>query len=133
MPSFQIKIKEKFCKSAISKCGFPGGGWCINPYVGCGHNCQYCYARFMKRFTNHLEEWGNFIDVKVNITEVLKKEINRPKFQKGRIYIGTVTDPYQPIEGKYQLTRKILEILKNYKNPISILTKSDLVLRDIDL
>jgi len=128
-----MKIKEIQCKSALVKCGFPGGGLAINPYIGCGHGCVYCYARFMKRFTGHTEEWGNFVDVRVNIADVLKKDLKSPKYRGEQIHIGTVTDPYQPIEKKYKLTRNILKVLMDYENPVSILTKSDLVLRDIDL
>ena len=128
-----MKIKEIQCKSAIGKCGFPGGGLAINPYVGCGHGCVYCYARFIKRFTGHTEEWGTFVDARLNIAEILRKQLKSPKYKGEIIFIGTVTDPYQPIEKKYKLTRNILQVLVNYKNPVSILTKSDLVLRDIDL
>ncbi|MBU0534714.1 radical SAM protein [Patescibacteria group bacterium] len=128
-----MKIREIQCKSAIGKCGFPGGGWSINPYVGCEHACEYCYARFMKRFTNHEEPWGEFVDVRVNIPEVLKKELKSDKYKGETIYIGTVTDPYQQAEKKYKLTRKILEELVDYPTSVSILTKSDLILRDLDL
>jgi len=128
-----MKIKEIECKSAIGKCGFPGGGLAINPYVGCGHSCVYCYARFIKRFTGHTEEWGTFVDARINIAEILRKQLKSPKYKGECIFIGTVTDPYQPIEEKYKLTRNILQVLMEYKNPVSILTKSDLVLRDIDL
>jgi DNA repair photolyase len=129
----KIKIREIECKSAIGKCGFPGGGFCINPYVGCGHSCVYCYSRFMKRFTGHTEEWGDFVDVRLNIAETLEKQLKSSKYRGQQIYIGTVTDPYQPLERKYKLTRGVLKVLLNYKNPVSVLTKSDLVLRDIDL
>jgi DNA repair photolyase len=128
-----MKIREIQCKSAIGKCGFPGGGLAINPYVGCGHSCVYCYARFIKRFTGHTEEWGTFVDARVNVADILKKQMKSPKYKGERIFIGTVTDPYQPIEKKYKLTRGILQVLMDYRNPVSILTKSDLVLRDIDL
>ena len=128
-----MKLREIQCKSAIGKCGFPGGGFAINPYVGCGHGCVYCYARFIKRFTGHTERWGTFVDARINIAEVLDKQLKSPKYKGGRIFIGTVTDPYQPIEKKYKLTRSILKVLMDYKNPVSILTKSDLVLRDIGL
>jgi len=128
-----LKIKEVKCKSALSECGFSAGSFCINPYIGCGHACQYCYARFMKRFVGHNEPWGSFVDVKINIADVLEKQIKSPKYKNKLIYIGTVTDPYQPLESKYKLTRKILEVLVKYQNPIEILTKSNLVLRDIDL
>ena len=128
-----MKVREIQCKSAIGKCGFPGGGLAINPYIGCGHSCVYCYARFIKRFTGHTEEWGTFVDARINIADILKKQLESPKYKGERIFIGTVTDPYQPVEKKYKLTRGILQVLMYYKNPISILTKSDLVLRDIDL
>lgn len=129
-----MKIREIECKSAIGKCGFPGGGLAINPYIGCGHGCVYCYARFMKRFTGHtIEKWGSFVDARVNIADVFKKQLKSPKYKGEQIYIGTVTDPYQPVEERYGLMRKVLEVLIDYSNPVSILTKSDLVLRDIDL
>jgi len=128
-----LKVQEITCKSAIGKCGFPGGGWAINPYVGCSHNCVYCYARFIKRFTGHLEPWGSFVDARINIAEVLKKQLNSPKYKEGQVFIGTVTDPYQPLENKYQLTKQVLEVLLEHQLPVSILTKSDLVLRDLDL
>lgn len=126
-------IKEINCKTAISKCKFPDGGWAINPYIGCSHGCIYCYARFMRRFTKHTERWGDFVDVKVNMPEVLSKEIKKERYKNGNIYVGTVTDPYQPLEEKYEITRKVLEVLSEYPYPVSILTKSDLVLRDIDI
>jgi DNA repair photolyase len=105
----------------------------INPYVGCEHGCGYCFARFIKRFTGHTESWGTFVDARVNIAEVLAKQMKNPKFKGERIFLSSVTDPYQPIEKKYQLTRRILEVLVNYDNPVSIMTKSALILRDLDL
>jgi DNA repair photolyase len=96
------------------------------------HGCVYCYARFIKRFTNHSEKWGEFVDVKINAAEVLEKQLVRnPK--RGIILLGSVTDAYQPLERKYGITRAILKVLLRYDFPISILTKSDLVIRDIDL
>ena len=127
------KVREITCASAIGKCGFSGGGWAINPYVGCTHNCVYCYARFIKRFTGHSEPWGSFVDIRLNISEVLKKQLKSAQYETGRIFIGTVTDPYQPVENKYELTRRILGVLKDYRVGVSIMTKSDLVLRDLDL
>ncbi|MEK6888054.1 MAG: radical SAM protein [Candidatus Aenigmatarchaeota archaeon] len=128
-----MKIREIQCKSAIGKCDFPGGGFAINPYIGCGHGCAYCYARFIKRFTGHAEEWGRFVDVRTNTADVLRKQMKSSKYKSQQIYIGTVTDPYQPMEAKYRITRKALEVLLEHDNPVSILTKSDKVLDDIDL
>ena len=129
-----MKIREIQRKSAIGKCGFPGGGWAINPYVGCQHGCVFCYARFIGRFTKHSEPWGSFVDAKVNIAEVLKKQMKSNKYQKGIIFIGTITDPYQPMENKYQLTKQVLEVLRDFNaEEVNVLTRSVLVLRDIDL
>lgn len=124
-------IKEIKVKSVLTKSGIPGADYCINPYVGCFHGCRYCYATFMKRFTNHTEPWGKFVDVKINAPEVLEKQIKRAA--RGSIIISSVTDAYQPIEARYKLTRKCLEVLLHHQFSIDILTKSPLVLRDMDL
>ena len=128
-----MNVREVKCSSAIARCGFPGGGLAINPYVGCNHSCVYCYARFMKRSTGHKEEWGTFIDVRMNIGEVLEKQMKSSVWRGEHIYIGTVTDPYQPLEMRYGLMKKILSVLIRYDNPVSILTKSDLMIRDVEL
>lgn len=103
----------------------------INPYVGCAFGCTYCYARYMKKFTGHTEPWGEFVDVKINAPLLLEKELRSKK--KGEIWFSGVCDPYQPLESKYQLTRKILEILSHYDWHVYIQTKSPLVLRDLDV
>ncbi|PWT25893.1 radical SAM mobile pair protein B [Butyrivibrio fibrisolvens] len=106
----------------------PIGGYSVNPYVGCPHACKYCYASFMKRFTGHTEEWGTFMDVKD------WPEIKNPKKYAGqKVIIGTVTDGYNPLEKTYKNTRRLLEELKDSGADILICTKSDLVLRDLDL
>lgn len=127
-----MKIQTMQCKSVLIKSNLPEVDYCVNPYVGCFHSCVYCYARFMKRFTGHKERWGEFIDVKVNAPEILEKELSR-KPQKGVVLLGSVTDAYQAVERKYGITRAVLKILLKYDFPISILTKSNLVTRDIDL
>jgi DNA repair photolyase len=124
-------IKEIQARSVLSKTGIPGMKYCINPYSGCAHACIYCYATFMKKFTGHLEPWGSFVDVKINAPEVLRKQLK--KAATGEIILSSVTDPYQPVEAKYMITRKCLEALLPHKFPVDILTKSPLVLRDIDI
>lgn len=124
-------VKEIESKSILTKSRIEGVPYCLNPYVGCQHGCAYCYARFMKKFSGHTEPWGNFVDVKINASQLLEKQLKNAK--KDCVSISTVTDPYQPIEKKYEITRKCLEILMRYDFPVSILTKSPLVLRDIDL
>jgi DNA repair photolyase len=120
----EIHARSILVKSQVSD-------YTVNPYVGCQHRCTYCYARFMKRFTGHREPWGEFVDVKINAPDLLRKEINRKP--PGRVWISGVCDPYQPLEKKYELTRKCLEILVGCGWPITVQTKSPLVLRDIDL
>jgi DNA repair photolyase len=126
-----ILVREIECKSILTKSGISSIDYAINPYVGCEHACVYCYATFMKRFTGHTEEWGTFVDVKVNAPQVLAREIQRAK--PGNVSFGTVTDAYQPLEAKYRITRECLEVLQDWDMPVSILTKSSLVLRDLDL
>lgn len=126
-----MKIKEIKAKSIITKSGIAGVDFAINPYVGCMHACIFCYARFMKRFTDHHEPWGKFLDIKVNAPDLIPKIIN--KYRNKSITISSVTDPYQPIERKYKLMRGILANLIPLQPNLSILTKSDLIVRDIDL
>ena len=121
-------IKEIDVKSVMTKSNLPVADFSVNPYVGCTHACKYCYASFMKRFTNHPEPWGEFIDVK-NWPEIKKPE----KYAGKEAFFGSVTDCYQPCENKYGRTRALLEQLQGSGISISIATKSDLVLRDIDL
>jgi DNA repair photolyase len=122
-------VTEVYARSILVKSRV--SDYTVNPYVGCQHSCTYCYARFMKRFTGHREPWGEFVDVKINAPDLLRKEINRKS--PGRVWISGVCDPYQPIEKTYELTRKCLEILAGCGWPITVQTKSPLVLRDIDL
>jgi len=124
-----MKIKEIQAKNILSKSKVYD--WTINPYVGCQHGCIYCYAKFMKRFSGHKENWGEFVDVKINAPELLNQEIKKKK--KGRVWVSGVCDPYQPLEKKYELTKKCLEILQRNNWPVTIQTKSPLVLRDLEL
>lgn len=123
-----ILINEIDVRSVMTKSSLPVGGYSVNPYVGCPHGCKYCYASFMKRFTGHAEPWGSFLDVKH------WKPIGNPhKYDGQRIVIGSVTDGYNPYEEEFCNTRKLLEELAGCNAEILICTKSDLVLRDIDL
>lgn len=123
--------REVLAKTVLTKTRIPGQDYCVNPYVGCGHGCRYCYASFMKRFTGHTEPWGEFVDVKVNAPEVLRRQLVRAR--RGSVLVGTVTDPYQPAEKRYRVTRACLEALLERQFPVSILTRSPLCARDIDL
>lgn len=126
-------MAEIKAKTILTKSKLPEVDYCVNPYVGCTHGCLYCYAQFMKRFTGHAgDKWGKFVDVKINAPEVLAKQLARNP-RRGTILIGSVTDAYQSVEAKLKLTRQILEVLARHDFPVSILTKSDLVVRDTDL
>ena len=121
-------IQKIEVKSVLSKSNLPVCEYSVNPYVGCLHACQYCYASFMKRFTNHPEPWGDFLDVKH------WPEIKNPQKYAGKeLFIGSVTDSYNPQEEVYGRTRALLTQLQGSGAKISIATKSDLILRDLDL
>jgi DNA repair photolyase len=120
----EIEAKNILSKSQVYE-------YALNPYVGCQHDCIYCYARFMKRFTGHRERWGEFVDVKINAPELLASEVK--KKMVGRVWISGVCDPYQPLEKRYMLTKRCLGILVENGWPFTIQTKSPLVLRDIGI
>ncbi|WP_298663310.1 radical SAM mobile pair protein B [uncultured Barnesiella sp.] len=122
------EIREIEVRSIMTQSTLPVGGYSVNPYVGCTHACRYCYASFMKRFTKHPEPWGSFLDVKT--WDPIK---NPDKYNGSRIVIGSVTDGYNPQEATFLRTRRILEELRGCTAEIMVCTKSDLVLRDLDL
>lgn len=121
-------IQEIEVQSVMTKSSLPLGGYSVNPYVGCPHACKYCYASFMKRFTGHTEPWGTFLDVKH-----WKPIANPHKYDGERIVIGSVTDGYNLYEAEFRNTRRLLEELRGTQAELMICTKSDLVLRDLDL
>lgn len=123
-------MRENFITVAnyVTKSNLPGVDFVINPYVGCPHDCKYCYACFMKKFTAHDEPWGQFIDIKI-----CEKPINLKKLEGKSIFLSSVTDCYNPYEVKYEITKGILEQLQNLNADITITTKSNLILRDLEL
>lgn len=125
-------IREIQAKTVLQKSKLPKSSHCLNPYVGCLHNCVYCYARFMRRFTGHSESWGSFVDVKVNTPEILAQQLKQTKVD-GSVLVGSVCDAYQPIEKRYGLTRECIRQLSEHNISFSVLTKSSLVLRDLDI
>lgn len=132
-------IKEIQAKSIIIKSKLPGTDYVVNPYVGCQFGCLYCYASFMGRFVNEpLENWGNYLYVKMNAVELFKSEYSKLKpinNNSPTLMLSSVTDIYQGAEKEYQLTRGILTHCKKQEFPglVSILTKSPLILRDVDI
>lgn len=123
-------VKHVKCRSALSVSKLPGLDWALNPYRGCAHGCLYCYVQDVTGFALD-RPWGSVVEAKVNIAHQLKGEL--AKGVKGVVGVGTVTDPYQPAESELELTRGCLTLLKRYNTRTSVLTKSDLVLRDLDI
>jgi len=128
-----LRVSVVECRYALIPSRLPDVDYALNPYVGCEHGCIYCYGRSMLRGRVEALSWGRFVKVKRNIHRILAKEVRSGRF-KGVIGIGTVTDPYQPLESRYMLTRQCVEVLSDVGDiHVTIQTKSDLIVRDVDL
>jgi DNA repair photolyase len=127
---------EITCKSAINRVqGMPFLKWSLNPYGGCVHKCRFCFAVQYRVVAEQgtQQDFGTRLFIKTNFVDVLARELRRPGMQGEHITIGTATDPYQPVEGRYRLTRGALGLLRDHANPISLLTKSPMIVRDVDI
>lgn len=127
---------EITCKSAVNRVqGMPYLKWSLNPYGGCVHRCRFCFAVQYRVVADQgtQQDFGTRLFIKTNFVEVLARELQRPGLQGEHITLGTATDPYQPVEGRYRLTRGALTLLRDHANPMSLLTKSPMVVRDVDL
>ncbi len=127
----EIRIKEVNVSTALSKSRLPELKYALNPYMGCQHGCIYCYAMDFTGDQDAAENWGEVIAVKTNIVEALKRDISRSS--RGIVGVSTVTDPYQPVEGKYKLTRECIDLLSKNGFRVSIQTRSPLVVRDLGI
>jgi DNA repair photolyase len=127
--------REEPCRSALNKVGGMSFKWSLNPFTGCVHQCTFCFVRaFEKRADRPFDDrYGTSIRVKTNLIEVLRKELARKKWQHELVVIGTATDPYQPAEGRYRLTRGSIAALAEARNPLSIITRGPLIVRDVDV
>jgi len=127
-----VEVAARSVLNRVTGMPFP---WSINPYRGCYHQCVFCYARRSHSFLDEdgIKSWGSRIYAKVNAPQILRAELRRKNRERDRVCIGTVTDPYQPLEGRYRLTRGILEALRDFEVPVGIITRSPLVIRDIDV
>ena len=131
MPSARPVIREIQVKGALTPSRIPGIDYSLNPYLGCAFGCSYCYADFMRKYSGHTEPWGGFVDAKANVADCLARELRRKK--PGHVSLSLVTDPYQPAERRFGLTRRCLELLRDAPAfTVSILTRSPLVARDLD-
>jgi DNA repair photolyase len=129
------EYREEPCRSALNRVQGMPFDWSLNPYMGCAHRCTFCYVRaFELRADRPADErYGRSLRVKTNIAGVLRRELGRPSWQGEGIAIGTATDPYQPAEGRYRLTRACLDALCEAANPFSIITRGPMIVRDLDL
>jgi DNA repair photolyase len=131
----EARYQEITCRSALNPVKGMPFAWTLNPYRGCTHACHYCFAR---RYQTQFElgpgdEFSSLIFVKVNFAEVLRRELDKPTWTREQVALGTATDPYQPIEGHYKLTRRSLEALAAARTPVGIVTKGPMIVRDVDL
>lgn len=124
-----VVVRETACRTILNRCSI--SDYSLNCYTGCTHACVYCYARFMQRFHPHPEAWGEFVDVKVNAVEVLKRQLRRA--EPGEVFVSSACDGWQPIEAECRLTRRCCELLLDFGFQVNVLTKSALVLRDLDV
>jgi DNA repair photolyase len=130
-----VEYREEPCKSALNRVTGMPFSWSLNPYMGCAHRCTFCYVRaFELRAERPSDDrYGRTIRVKTNVAEVLRAELARPSWSGDGIAIGAATDPYQPAEGRYRLTRACLEVLADARNPFSLITRGPMILRDMDI
>jgi DNA repair photolyase len=131
----RVEYREEPCRSAMNRVKGMMFGWSLNPYMGCVHRCTFCYVRAFERRADRPsdERYGTSIRVKVNVAEVLRKELARPSWDGESVAVGAATDPYQPAEGKYRLTRGCLEAFAEASNPFSIITRGPMIVRDLDV
>ena len=134
MPT-RVRYEETQCRSALNRVQGMQFRWSLNPYRGCVHGCHYCFARRYHSYydLNVGDDFTSVIIVKTNVARVLRKELSRPSWRREPVAVGTATDPYQPIEGKYRLTRQCLEAFADCRSPVRMVTKGSMIIRDIDV
>ncbi len=130
-----VEYREEPCRGALNRVRGMSFKWSLNPYMGCVHRCTFCYVRAFERRAERPfdDRYGRAIRVKVNVADVLRRELARPSWTGESVAIGAATDPYQPAEGHYRLTRSCLEALADAHNPFSVITRGPLIVRDLDV
>jgi DNA repair photolyase len=130
-----IDYLEVQCKSALNPVKGMGFNWSLNPYTGCEHRCAFCYVRAFERRADRPSDdrYGRAVRVKINVAAVLRSELSRRSWRRETVVIGAATDPYQPAEGRYKLTRQCLTALRDFSNPASMITRGPMIVRDIDV
>jgi DNA repair photolyase len=130
-----VEYREEPCRTALNKVSGMPFRWSLNPYTGCAHRCTFCYVRTFEQRAGRPGDsrYGASVRVKVNIPEVLDREVHRRSWQRETVAFGSATDPYQPAEGRYRLTRRCMEVLLAADTPFSLITRSPMVVRDLDI
>jgi len=130
-----VAYEEILCKSALNPVKGMGFNWSLNPYTGCEHRCAFCYVRAYELRADRPsdERYGRTIRVKINVAAVLRSELSRRSWRKDTVVLGAATDPYQPAEGRFKLTRQCLEALRDFHNPAGLITRGPMIVRDIDV
>jgi DNA repair photolyase len=130
-----VTYREEPCRTALNRVTGMGFHWSLNPYMGCAHRCAFCYVRGFERRADRPsdERYGTNVRVKVNVVEVLRAELARRGWRREMVAIGAATDPYQPAEGRYRLTRGCIRVLGAARTPFSIITRGPLIVRDVDV
>ena len=130
-----VAYEEILCKSALNPVKGMGFNWSLNPYTGCEHRCAFCYVRAYELRADRPfdDRYGRTIRVKINVAAVLRSELSKRSWRKETVVIGAATDPYQPAEGRFKLTRKCLETLRDFSNPTGLITRGPMIVRDIDV
>lgn len=131
----RTEYREEPCRTALNRVAGMDFRWSLNPYMGCEHRCTFCYVRAFEQRADRPwdERYGQSIRVKINIADVLRKELQRPSWKRETVAIGAATDPYQPAEGRYRLTRGCLEVLGAARNPFGLVTRGPMIVRDVDM
>src|SRR4051794_6049711 len=134
-PAMRAAYREEPCRAALNRVKGMMFAWSLNPYMGCAHRCTFCYVRAFERRADRPsdERYGRSIRVKVNVAEQLRLELARPSWKREHVAIGAATDPYQPVEGRYRLTRACLEVLRDARNAFHIITRGPMIVRDLDV
>ena len=130
-----VGYREEPCRSALNRVQGMGFKWSLNPYMGCVHRCTFCYVRAFEKRADRPSDarYGTSIRVKVNVAQVLARELARPGWKRESVAVGAATDPYQPAEGKYRLTRGCIQAFAAARNPFSLITRGPMIVRDIDV
>jgi DNA repair photolyase len=126
----RAQYREEPCRSALNRVRGMPFAFSLNPYMGCAHRCTFCYVR---AFEARDDRYGSSIRVKTNVAEVLRRELARPSWRREAVAVGAATDPYQPAEGRYRLTRACIEAFAEAASPFSIITRGPLIVRDVDV